>query len=193
MVYTFHTRVSVLNRDKHTLQYTWQTILWRCATTSNFIKYIFYSTRKWKTTRTENYFMEFHSRHPNSHGFVGVSCEYTTIDSHYPQPLCTILYYNGTHYNGTLRCIACVRSYAEHCFVQWPVACYVYYSTQQHPGRNGVYLYTPIKHKTFVYFLLCLSYAFVVKLDPKPFWWHLQHKTQFGSFVTCMLCFGNGP
>ena len=67
--------------------------------------------------------MEFHSRHPNSHGFVGVSCEYTTIDSHYPQPLCTILYYNGTHYNGTLRCIACVRSYAEHCFVQWPVAC----------------------------------------------------------------------
>ena len=48
MVYTFHTRVSVLNRDKHTLQYTWQTILWCCATTSNFIKYIFYSTRKWK-------------------------------------------------------------------------------------------------------------------------------------------------
>ena len=71
----------------------------------------------------QNFFMEFHSRHPNSHGFVGVSCEYTTIDSHYPQPLCTILYYNGTHYNGTLRCIACVRSYAEHCFVQWPVAC----------------------------------------------------------------------
>ena len=71
----------------------------------------------------QKFFMEFHSRHPNSHGFVGVSCEYTTIDSHYPQPLCTILYYYGTHYNGTLRCIACVRSYAEHCFVQWPVAC----------------------------------------------------------------------
>ena len=66
--------------------------------------------------------MEFHSRHPNSHGFVGVSCEYTKIDSRCPQPLCTILYYNGTHYNGTLRCIACVGSYAEHCFVQWPVA-----------------------------------------------------------------------
>ena len=53
MVYTFHTRVSVLNRDKHILQYTWQTILWCCATASNFIKYIFYSTRKRKTTRTE--------------------------------------------------------------------------------------------------------------------------------------------
>ena len=67
--------------------------------------------------------MEFHSRHPNSHGFVGVSCEYRKIDSRCPQPLCTILYYNGTHYNGTLRCIACVGSYAEHCFVQRPVAC----------------------------------------------------------------------
>ena len=69
--------------------------------------------------------MEFHRRHPNSHGFVGVSCEYTKIDSRCPQPLCTILYYYGTHYNGTLRCIACVGSYAEHCFVQWPVACLV--------------------------------------------------------------------
>ena len=41
--------------NPHTLQYTWQTILWCCATASNFIKYIFYSTRKWKTTRTELY------------------------------------------------------------------------------------------------------------------------------------------
>ena len=121
MVCTFHTRVSGLNRDKHTLQYTWQT---RDAVQQPRISSSLYSTVQVNEKQQEqNYLMEFHSRHPNSHGFVGVSCEYTKIDSRYHQPLRTILYYNGKHYNGTLRCIACVGSYAEHCFVQWPVAC----------------------------------------------------------------------
>ena len=123
MFCSFHTRVSGLNRDKHTLQYTWQTISRDVVQQPRISSSIYTTAHVNEKLQEQNYLKEFHSRHPNSHGFVGVSCEYTKIDSRCPQPLCTILYYNGTRYNGTLRCIACVGSYAEHCFVQWPFAC----------------------------------------------------------------------
>ena len=54
-VCTFHTRISGLNRNRYTLQYTWQTIVRDVVQQPRISSsiHICYSTCKWRTTRTE--------------------------------------------------------------------------------------------------------------------------------------------
>ena len=125
MFWTFHTRNSCLNRDRHTLQYAWQTIsrdvvqLPRISSCIYILQYMLMKKNKNRTI-----WWNFTADTPTLTD-LWVSLVNTKIDPCYPQPLCTILHYYGMHYNGTPWCIACVGMYTEHSFVQWPVACSV--------------------------------------------------------------------
>ena len=70
MFCTVHTRISGLNRDKHTLQYTRQTISCDFVQQPQFSSSIYTTVHvNEKKIQEQNYLMEFHSRQPNSHGF----------------------------------------------------------------------------------------------------------------------------